>query len=123
MKNDLTTAVVLGNSEKMISDKDILLAMVDLEEQFRKGNSTYVSQIIQLYQAGHLNQAYLLFYYAFLLSTSQSSTLWQPIKIPEMRIFEKIKERLTESLEAAFGDAAEKENAEVVERLLESNKF
>ena len=39
MKNDLTTAVVLGNSEKMISDKEILLAMVELEDQFRKGNS------------------------------------------------------------------------------------
>lgn len=40
-----------------------------------------------------------------------------------MQLFGKIKDRLTESLEAAFGDAAEKENAEVVERLLESPKF
>ena len=46
MKNDLTTAVVLGNSEKMISDKDVLLAMVDLEDQFRKGHSSFVSHVV-----------------------------------------------------------------------------
>lgn len=30
---------------------------------------------------------------------------------------------MAESMEAAFGEAAEKENSEVVERLLESKKF
>lgn len=49
MKNDLMTAVVLGNSGTQITDKEILLGMVDLEDQFRKGSSSYVSHAISLY--------------------------------------------------------------------------
>lgn len=45
------------------------------------------------------------------------------MKIPELQLFNRIKDRLAESLEAAFGDAAEKENKEVVERLLDAPKF
>ena len=97
--------------------------MVDLEDQFRKGSSSYVSHIINLYQNGNMTQNGLLFYFAVLLSCSQSTTLFHPVKIPELRLFTKIKDRLAESLEAAFGDAAEKENKEVVERLLDAPKF
>ena len=46
VKNDLTTAVVMANSETKITDKEILMAMINLEESFRNNNSDFVSHIV-----------------------------------------------------------------------------
>ena len=108
------------NDEEEISDKDVLLALVEIEENFK--NSVLVKHLVETYNNGQLTQKELLIY--FVCMSAQVEAAPNKLKVAEFEQFRKIKERIAESLEISFDDEQiEASNNEILNRLFETDKF
>ena len=108
------------NDKQEISDKDVLIALVEIEENFK--NSVLVKHLVETYKNGQLTQKELLIYYVCLLA--QVEAVPSKLKVAEFEQFRKIKERIGESLEISFDDEQiEASNNEILNRLFETEKF
>jgi len=108
------------NDKEEISDKDILVALVEIEENFK--NSVLVKHLVETYKNGKLTQKELLIYYVCL--SAQVEAVPNKLKVAEFEQFRKIKERIAESLEISFDDEQiEASNNEILNRLFETDKF